>query len=441
MYMFAGGYNQPGSNNYGRDYHWNAPVLPDGTRHATFERLSRMGAWIQGWESYIVDTVKEFDFYLALSTDLVYQARWMDQTNIISPASEDTFGYATVATQASHDAYDGVEGIIRVMTEFNANFQFLNLSYLPRNALQDRPIIVPSSGYLPRGAFDMLREHMENGQTVVLFPTVPRYDADGNRMEDFLEATGLSGMSEVHVPIPGDAPGRTRFLTVEVPGIGEVAVDRGVRTFDSYGQAEVLATYAGAPAVVKKRVGSGYLLLMGIYPSYLTRDSQEMFRGLLLDAAGVRRRLRTTKDRLHAVVRRRSNSDTLLLTIANIAGGEGTAKVDIDVNDKIRMTIPRRTSFVVDPKSIYSLWVNVDLNGLRLVYATTELCPQNDSLRRFTARGDRLGPVEFAFDQPVRLQWDGVWHESEVDGGVHLITTMHGGGESRVLLERGRTEK
>lgn len=435
LYMFSGGYNPAGTNNYGRDYHWNAPLLPDGTRHPTFENLRRLGAWIRGWESQIVDTVKEFDFYVAVSTDLPYQARWMDEVEVLSPASEDTFGYATVATKASHDAYDGVEGVLRVMTEFNANFQFVNLYHLPTKPLLDRPIIVPNSGRLAREAFALLQKHMENGQSVVFFPTVPRWDLDGNRMDEFLKAVGLDEVSDELIPIPGGEPHRTRFLTVAAAGIDEVAVDRGVRVFEGFGDGEVLAWHDGHAAVVRKQVGDGQLMMMGLYPSYLTRDSQDMFRSLLLDAAKIRRRVRSTEERLHAVVRRRPGSPTLFLTVANIAGGSGQAKIDIELDDGLRLTLPRRTDFVLDPKSVYSLWIDVDLGGLRLLHTTTELYPQDESMRRFVARGDRLAPVELGFDRPVRVQWDGAWHDSLDDNGVHLVALQHHTGESVLLVE------
>ncbi|MDG4765233.1 beta-galactosidase [Solwaraspora sp. WMMD406] len=441
IYMFSGGYNPPGSNNYGRDYHWNAPVLPDGSRHPTFDRLARTGAWIDGWQRELVDTEKEIDFYLALSTDLAYQARWMDEVEVLSPGSEDTFGYATVATKASHDAYDGVDGVIRIMTEFNAHFTFVNPYHPPRRPITDRPVVVPTSGRLPRQGFDLLRRQLDAGQTVVFFPTVPTMDLDSEPATEFLRFAGLDQLTETEVPIPGMEPGRTRFLTIDGTGEGdagmpEVAVDRGLRTFAGIGDdAEVLATHEGRPVIFRRPAGRGQVLVMGVYPSYLTRDSQDFFRTVLLDAAGVRRRVTTTGERLHAVLRHRPDSPAKLVTVANVAGGDGTGRVTVALDGEAPVTFPHVGELAVDAKSVYQLWLDLDLGYTRMVYATTELTPTNTERTAFTARGDRLAPVELAFDRPTSGSWNGAPFHTEPVDEVHVVSLRHHDGTAELRLD------
>ena len=434
IYMFSGGVNPPGSNIYGRDFHWNAPVLPDGTRHPTFIDLQRMGSWIAGWEPEISLTEKNFDFQLALSTDLVRQARFMDPTEVLNPGSEDTFGYATVATRASHDAYHGVEGLVRAATAMNAHFQFVNLSYPPPSGLLPLPVVVPNGGRLSRRALELIAGHLEQGHSVILYPSIPSTDIDGNDISDLLERLGLSDIKETHYPIGGMSDDRTRFLTVDTVPYPEVAVERGVRTF-SGGQVTPVLWHHGEVAGFHRQVGAGRLTVLGIYPSYFTRDTQLMLSYLLRDVAGISRNAVTTDDRIHAVVRSRADAPHRMVTVANIAGGLPNAHVTIDRGTPEELTFPVVGELHLDPKTVLNLWASLPLPGLTLVYSTAELYPHDARRQTFTARGDRLAPVELAFDRPAHGTWDGEPYQTAPVGDVHVATLTFTSGESLLTIQ------
>lgn len=431
FYMYSGGYNPPGSNNYGRDYHWNAPILPDGTLHPTYYRAQRMGQFIAGWEQEIADSVKEFDYYICLSTDLSWQARWMDQSDVLNPGSEDIFGHATLRTQPSQDAYDGVEQIIRILTPFNLHFQFLNLTYLPDRPVQDKPLIVPTSGRLASEAFDFLKERIAAGQSVIFFPVVPTMDLEGNLREDFLDFLDISGIRTNAVEVPGMQAYRTRFLTVDGTNVKEVAVDRGLYTFDKYGKADVLASYQGQTVSFHKKIGNSHVVVMGLYPSYLTHDSQQLFQSILADAIGVKPHVYSEDGNLHAVIRRRELEPAMMVTVSNNFGVESATRIVVDVADQ-KLSFPRVTRLEIEPKKIYQYWVNVNLGYATLKYATAELIPTKEDKTSFIARGDKLTEAEICFDKKVIVEVNGSPLQAQQFDDTYIYTFTHGKEDSVV---------
>lgn len=400
VYMFAGGTNPPNTNVYGRDYDWQAPVGAGGELNEPYGMAARLGQFVEGWDQQILQTAKQPDVRIGIFSELPLLGRFCEQQRTLK-AADGAYGRALVEPTANGEVYDNLKQLVTVLTALNVNFEFVNFTdpnVAP--AMDSVPMIVPNSGELPSEALTYVERHLRNGGKALFYPAVPEKSLEGEPFPAVLEELGLAPDDVEILRTPMLEPGSSRW-TVDSGTEQEVAVDGRMRVFRPPDQSQILASRGDKAVVFAKDCFEGRVVVAGMLPTYLTLAGQRLYEDVLSNGLGLRRFARSENNKLHVVGRQSSTGDTVLVTVANVLGRSGGTRLVIGRDHAL--VFPTLTELEVKPKSVWALWVRLDLGGLRLEYCTSELVPKSDDLRSFTLQGDVGTTGEIAFDRGVHV--------------------------------------
>jgi beta-galactosidase len=423
-YIYAGGRTPKGVGNArgGLWYDWAVPIAYDGTPRPAFWKTQVLARFIQAWEPEILATRLSADLAMGLFTDLPLLARETDGAITLPTA-----GGAQCATQLAQDVFTNTGELVTLLASLSASLEIEMLDYAAEKPPQPgRVLLVPNPGLLPRAGIDALLAHFEAGGRAVLLPTCPVATPDGEpdtRLADLLDAE-----LEAVVPIRGAAPLDFRYKSVVGRSVDDAAVDHAIFTYRprAGNRLEVLATYEGKPCAFKQRVLGGEVVVAGVMPRYITEDTLELCRDLLLRATGVQPAAASEGDRLYVVERRTDGQPEgpRLVVVANVRGSEVPTRITVRLPEG-ELVFPKAAPLDILPKHARCLWLNLPLGGARMVYCTSELTPLDADRRALLLRGDLGTDGEIAFDREVRLELDGQKLPLSQHDGVWLATYPH----------------
>jgi hypothetical protein len=423
-YIYAGGRTPKGVGNArgGLWYDWAVPVAYDGSLRPAFWKTQALARFVQAWEPEILATRLSADLVMGLFTDLPLLARDTDGAITLRTVSGDQR-----VDQLAQDVFANTGELVTLLATLSASLEVEMLDYAAdKPPRPDRVLLVPNPGLLPRAGIDALLAHLGAGGRAVLLPTCPAATPDGEpdtRLVDLLDAE-----LDAVVPIRGAAPLDFRYQSVVGRTVDDAAVDHAIFTFRPRPgkQLEVLATHAGKPCAFAQRVLDGEIVVAGIMPRYITEDTLELCRDLLLRATGVRPAVASEGDRLYVVERETDGQPggPRLIVAANVRGSEVPTRITVRLPEG-ELVFPKAAPLDILPKRARCLWVNLPLAGARLVYCTSELTPVEATRRTLLARGDPGTDGEIAFDREVRLDLDGQRLPLRQQDGVWLATYPH----------------
>ncbi len=377
---------------------------------------------MDGWEEEILATRQATDVVIGLFEDLPLLAKETDGALEVPTAN----GPRRVA-ELAQDVYNNTGEIVTLFASLTASIEVESLDY-PKPATErgSEVLLVPNPGRLPKAGIDAILEHLRAGGRAVLLPVVPVVTVDGEsdgRILDLLDAE-----VDAVVPIRGAAAEDFRYKSVVGRTVDDAAIAHVIVTYRAKDgkELETLATYGGRPCAFKQPALGGELLVCGLLPRYITEDSVELFRDILLRASGIERAVSTEGDRVYVVERetdQRADGPRLVVA-ANVRGSEEPTRIHLRLPDGA-LVFPKAAPFEILPKRARCLWVNLPLGDARLVYCTSEITPLDQGRRTLLLRGDLGTDGEIAFDRDVRLTLDDQPLPLSPRDGVWLATYAH----------------
>ena len=435
-YIYAGGRTPDGVGNArgGRWYDWAVPVAYDGSLRPAFRKTQALARFVDGWEQEILATRPATDVCIGLFEDLPLLAKETDGAIDLPTAS----GSERVAGLAQ-DVFASTGELVTLLASLSVG---LDVAMLDHRRRQPGPscgvLLVPNPGRLPRPGVDFILDHLRAGGRAVLFPAVPSATPDGEpdtRLVDLLDAR----LARV-VPVRGAAPEDFRYKPVAGRTVDDAAVDRGIFVYEPKPgrQVEVLATYEGQPCAFRQPALGGEVVVCGLYPRYITEDSVELFRDLLVQAPGLRPAVSTEGDRLYVVERETDGhpEGPRLVVAANVRGSEEPTRITVTLPGG-GLTFPKLAPLEIAPKRARCLWVNQPLGPATMVYCTSEVTPIDRARATLLLRGDLGTTGEVAFDRNLNVALDGeplVLVERE---GVWAATYAHSAEVRRLTIRAG----
>ncbi len=434
-YIFAGGRTPEGvgSARGGRWYDWAVPIAYDGTVRPAFAKTQALAQFVTGWEDEVLATRQATDVVIGLFSDLPLLAKETDGA-IELPTTDGTQRVGELA----QDVYANTGELVTMLAALSTSLEVETLDFTGgKDVHSGKTLIVPNPGLLPRSGIETVLAHLEAGGKVVLLPAVPGATPDGeadSRLLDLVDAR-----LERVVPIRGAAPLDFRYKSVVGRTVDDAAVERAIFVYAPKPgkQLDVLATYEGHPCAFKQRALNGELVVSGVMPRYITEDSVELFRDILLNATGVQRAVCSEGDRLYVVERETDGrpDGPRLIVAANVRGSEVPTRVSVRLPDG-QIVFPKAEPLEILPKAARTLWVNLPLGGARLVYCTSEIAPIDGDRARLRLRGEVGTMGEIAFDRHMSLTLDGEALPLQEREGVWLATYPHAR-EGRTLTMEG----
>lgn len=432
-YIFAGGRTPEGVGNArgGRWYDWAVPIAYDGSLRPAFDKTQALAQFVTGWESEILATRQATDVTIGLFSDLPLLAK--DTDGAIELAT--THGAQRVA-ELAQDVYANTGELVTMLASLSTSLEVATLDFTTgQDVFPGKTLIVPNPGLLPRAGIDTVLAHLDAGGTVVLLPAIPSLTPDGvadTRLSELADAR----LAQV-VPIRGAAPLDFRYKSVVGRTVDDAAVERTIFVYEAKpGRSlDVLASYDGQMCAFAQRALNGVLVVSGVLPRYITEDSLELCRDILLNATGVQRAVRSDGDRLYVVERETVGTPDgpRLIVAANVRGSEVPTHITVQLPDS-ELSFPKADALEILPKAARSLWVNLPVHAARLVYTTSEITPMDADRSRLRVRGERGTQGEVAFDRPVDLTLDGQPLPLRRLDGVWLATYEHARGGRELTI-------
>jgi beta-galactosidase len=428
-FMYASALNPRGVSVLGRDYGWEAPLTIDGEPRTAYRYTTRLARFVRSWEREILGTRKAFDATIAIFSELPFIAKFCEEPERLEFASDTHY---TGALGPYGQVFSGFTPLMTVLTDMNVNVEYVSLNHPNRLPGDECGILlVPNPGEIPAEGFPFLVRHIEAGGDVLFFPTVPTRDCDGYPHPELAELLGFE--QPERLPVAGIKPGDIRWRTVDGVDVDDVAVDYSLHLHVPPAGAQTLITHRGRPCAYRQQIGRSRVTVSGIIPTYLTADSQLLYRELFLGALRGSRAAFAENERLHVVLRE-SRDDPLspaLVTVVNALGEEGQTRLVVRKGGSER-AFPKLSLLEVRPRSACLLWLDLRLGRYVVSYCTSELTRL--SADSFELYGDIGTEGEIAFTEPVRASVDG----SELNlinlDGLWIGTYLHGRDPSVLAL-------
>ncbi|AGB40246.1 beta-galactosidase [Halobacteroides halobius DSM 5150] len=243
-YMFVSGENYEEIGLFGRRHDWQAPIDLEGEFRPQYYKVQHLGNMMQTFGENLLDTRKEVSTYLGFYPDY-YMTEFSNQS------TQEMIDKLT--NQRDHFQFDG---IARLLTAANIPFSAYDLLQEDEIDVEEVPSLwMFSTKWMAAGIQHKLLDYVENGGKLVLYPTVPIYNLQGEDcriLADALEITDwdvAEGFERVNVLDMDSIFVNYRMILEECPG--DPIAWAGDKTEEEY-------------AGFLKDYGAGKVLMLGL---------------------------------------------------------------------------------------------------------------------------------------------------------------------------------
>lgn len=281
-YIFAGGWNRPGTGTTGEVYDYGAGVAPDGTRRELFHVQQAFHAFCAR-HAWLAEARQASDLRLALVWDYTRAARWLGDQGLLPFSAEEAWTatlkgpWITASCAGMAPTYQALDG----------------QGVLPT----DQPLLLVAAPSLARAVQRQLVDFLRRGGRLLIAPLLPWLDEDLEPCRILAEALGA----------PDSRPERfaSSALQLEVCGVANVCVSGGLWDAPAPAGAETIAVErrsGRACGWVQELPGGGAVALLGLHWVHQKLEHGRMLEALLA-RLGQRRLLAGGDHRLWAVLR------------------------------------------------------------------------------------------------------------------------------------------
>jgi beta-galactosidase len=231
LYMLAGGENPPGIGLFGKEHDWQAPIAPDGSERPSCGAIKEFGAFLQAHPAFAAS-------HRLIDTHIGFYAPYFQTEYLRGPAIE--------ALERRREAIFQ-DGLLRTLALANVAFEFVDLERAP---LPAGALWVFAEDWMDAKTQGRLASFVNEGGRLMLFPTVPTRDLDGQPCTTLADALALAPMAA--------RTGEVHLQGTTLPVLG------AVQTYAFTPRDTVLATTdTGLACAVMRQVGQGTVLAAG----------------------------------------------------------------------------------------------------------------------------------------------------------------------------------
>ncbi len=345
-YMFTSGENYEGIGLFGRRHDWQAPVDFDGNLRPHYFKIMHLGKMLKLFNDQLLRAKKEIKTHIAFYPDYY-------MTDVQRGNTRETLG--EMISERDNFSYDG---ILRLLTVANIPYDAIDILKEETIDVTKVPTLWTfSTRWMDERVQKKLLKYVEDGGTLVLFPTIPQMTLSGEQCRILADAFGIEEFDEKH-----------GWQNVDILDIDDVFVNKRVIIHkkigepiawkDSNGQRE----YAGF--IIER--GLGKFMFLGIGMVHEFNYELEVIKALARKI-GIEPIVSLDDDNLSVAIR--SDKATKFIFINNYDEIDRTSTILYNgeqLFDGQKLTIPARTGVMLP--------VNCKLNDdIHIVYSTTEI--------------------------------------------------------------------
>ena len=429
----------------GPEYFNPSCISVDGKMSAGYYYIRKFYRFIQSWEEEISYSDTVADITIAYTPG----QRLMDFLG--TPQFDTNVGDSTVPGKnnfgaepsleksndlAGHDWIDGYEGVSKqtippeaglwkkiketalLFTRMNVSFDFLDITN-PNKVPGHKWLIIPCTGCLEKKAVDYLLSHIDNGGGCLFFPTIPVSNLDGKKDLRLSKRLGVRLINQIR-----PAGGQLIDYGARIIGFGEgekLGTYNWIYEHKFPSKSTILAKYQNIPIAAKMPDNSGKIIISGIDACFTTFSSLAFWKMVICEAMELEPVV-TSKDNYCYALLRKGNS-TSILTVMNITGIIG--KSNIIIQNPFRNGDKLMLNLELSPHEARCLLINADYKGKRILYATSEVIPQNKEYFCLELYGASGTKGEISFAKPTKVRLNGKIVHTEPTNGHYVISYIH----------------
>jgi beta-galactosidase len=356
-YMFAGGENPPGMGAFGTYHDWQAPVGPHGEQRDHLSPLKEFGRFLRWAGPSLAATEKSVDttlgFYYPYYATEYFSGAWSD----------------SIENQRTALWYDGMARLIH-LAGYSVDCADLVRSSLDA-LLEHKSLWVYSLGFMDRPTQAKLVEYVRQGGRLVLGPTVPTTDLNGQPDTTLADGLGLS--------VTGGQKGNLIRSNGE-----DLWVQGPVQTYAAKDEIKRFIDTSFGAAVLQARAGKGQVLAVGFGLPHMFDHFRHWVRQWG-ESLGVSPRIQTDPWDLQASLRMSGESGFLFLFNYHFTEKKGSVSVTLPGSKK-KIRWPRRGALTLPPLAGRVLPINIELgSGAVWSYSTAEVLDLKFDGKKLTA--------------------------------------------------------
>lgn len=176
-YMFCSGENYENIGLFGRRHEWQAPLKINGEVRPHYNKIKSIGEILNTIGKELVKTKKVNDIYIGFNPDY-----YMNEYKSLKDAP------VLDGIAGMRDAFQ-YDGMLKSLTQANISYEAIDLVTKDIDVDKVKTLWVFSSEYMDRYMQEKLKQYVKKGGTLVLYPTVPKYELNGDEctlLKDFL---------------------------------------------------------------------------------------------------------------------------------------------------------------------------------------------------------------------------------------------------------------
>ena len=409
-YLFSGGENykmdldlKDGNDRIactGQRHGFAAPVSPEGKINYTYDRMAKSIKTMIANADKISAMNEEYD-------NLVYGfIPDYFMTEYHYPDSDKMKNMINSVTQRR--AYWNWESYIRGALLLNYRFTAVDLQN--KNIKENDTVILPSALYMPIETQVKIKEHLEQGGSLLLVGEVPKYDLEGNDCTILADALGIISMDmetwQPHKYLSAYSEGwAKKFPEIRIEYAQTYELNGGSPLLRVYGTDEVCG--------FETKVGNGKAIVLGTnYCCDLELINE------ILERLNTKRRLKNNFEDHGLFMTTTSNEDgERYLHIINLDGFD--KKFNVILDEEVLFNGKEIECF---SKDAVMLPLNVDFNGIKIKSSTAEVykVEENKITFRLTQSSD-----EIIIETYKEIVANNFYEVEEVDGLKVIKSLKH----------------
>lgn len=346
FYMFVSGENYDNIGLFGRRHDWQAPVDIDGNLRPHYFKIQHIGKMLNIFGKQLSETKKEISTHIAFYPDYymteVYDENTKDMVNKIA-FERDMFYY---------------NGICRLLTAANITFDAYDIMKENVIPVDKIPTLwVFSTKWMDEEIQKKLLKYVEDGGTMILYPTVPEFNLQNEECRMLADELGIK---EFDI--------KRGWEHVNLSGIDSVFANQRMIIKERIGEPIAWSEENGATeyAGFLKDYKKGKILMLGIGMEHEYNYKLDVIK-LIADKAGIKPNISVDDESLSVIIRKGSSNSFIFINNYD----EIERKTAIKYKDNIlfggkELTIPERTGVMLP--------IGCSLiDDINIIYSTAEI--------------------------------------------------------------------
>lgn len=349
-YMFVGGENYENIGLLGRRHDWQAPVGMDGSLRRHYYVIKHLGKIINAFEKELLESKPIYNTYLGFYPDYYMTEYSNEYTRYV---------YSRIKHFRDSFLFDGIGKGLALNNITFGGYDVKKEGIINPNDVSS--LWVFSTEWMDEDVQRRLVQYIEDGGTLILFPSIPTRDLKGNPctvLKDYIDVDIKEKVEWNFISLDGIDSISTHYA--------EVYEGKGIIPFGYIDDA------SGRCCSFEKKIGNGRVIVCGA-GFELEQEFKIDVVKRLAERAGVKP-ITKTEEFLDVWIRKDPKTDTKFLFINNYDDFSKSEKITLD--DKVLFDGHKIS---VNPKSGLLLLLDYKLkDNCKLVYSTCEIIKRDE---------------------------------------------------------------